>query len=58
MAHIQVKKSKFFSSTCLLKEIRKIKNEKKVASVNNKKTLHIQKSAEKLMTNYCQTGIK
>ena len=37
--HIKVqKKSKFLSSTCLLKEISKVENtEKKIASVNEKK---------------------
>ena len=43
------RKSKFLSSTCLLKEISKIKNiEKKVASVNKKKASHIKESGEKL----------
>ena len=38
------RKNKFLSSTCLLKEISKIKNiEKKFAYANEKKTLHIKK---------------
>ena len=47
------RKNKFLSSTCLLKEISKIKNiEKKIASVNEKKTLHIKETGEKLEVNY------
>ena len=47
------RKNKFQSNTCLLKEISKIKNiEKKVSSVNEKKTLHIKESGKKLKTNY------
>ena len=39
------RKSKFLSSTCLLKEISKIKNiEKKVISVNEKKMSHTKES--------------
>ena len=52
------RKSKFLSSTCLLKEISKIKDiEKKIASVNEKKTLHIKESGEKLKTNYLKEMI-
>ena len=43
------RKNKFLSSTCLLKEISKIKIiKKKVASVNGKKTLHIKESEGKI----------
>ena len=52
------RKNRFLSSTCLLKEISKIKNiEKKVASVNEKKTLHIKESGEKLKTKYLKEMI-
>ena len=43
------RKSKFLTSTCLLKETSKIKNiEKKVAPVNEKQTSHIKESEDKL----------
>ena len=46
------RKRKFLSSTCLLKEISKIKNiQKKIASVNEKKTSHIKESGKKLKAN-------
>ena len=50
------RKNKFLSSTCLLKEISKIKNiEKKIASVNEKKKRCIKKKVGK---NWRQTTIK
>ena len=56
---MQVQKKKNLSSTSLLKEISKIKNiEKKVASVKEKKILHIKVSGKKLKTKYLQEVIR
>ena len=46
--HIQSRKNKFLSSTCLLKEISRIKNtEKNVASANEKKNIEYKRKQGK-----------
>ena len=59
MAHMQVKKSKFFSSSCLLKEIRKIKNREKSCICKQQKNIAYTKMCgkidDKLLSNWYKT---